>query len=193
MKDFKLVVGLGNLGKKYHNTRHNIGFLVIDYLVAKLGLKEPTINFHGQLWTWNPNSQVQVFFAKPQTFMNLSGDFVLAISRFYQISHHKILVIYDDVSLPTANLRYKIGGSSGGHRGMGDIINKLQTNDIPRLKVGIQKPSFSFSTNLASFVLGQMDEDELLQIRVIFPKIFQLVQAFLGGADRQIIANSLFS
>lgn len=155
----KLVVGLGNPGKKYEKTRHNVGFMAIDLFLKKhsiLGEKEKFLskvvetNFQGE----------KVYFIKPQTYMNLSGNAIHEVVQFYKIDPvSEILVVYDDKDLPLGKLRYKVKGSSGGHNGMKSIISHIG-QEFCRLKCGIG----STSGNVIDFVIGdfQKSEEEVL-------------------------------
>ncbi|QJR44326.1 aminoacyl-tRNA hydrolase [Mycoplasma miroungirhinis] len=132
----KLIIGLGNPGEMYNNTRHNIGFAVIDNLVKKLeldnGWKE---KFKGEFVKGE-----DFIIAKPLTYMNLSGDFVQQIVQFFKISTNDIIVVYDDMDHAVGKAVVKTTGSAGGHNGMADIINKLNTKELKRLKIGIGRP-----------------------------------------------------
>lgn len=165
---FGLVVGLGNPGSKYARTRHNVGFEVLDRIAADGDLT----------WTQHSrwNSQVArsegCLWLKPQTYMNLSGQAVQAIRSFYQIPPERILVVFDDFSLPLGSLRLRSAGSAGGQNGMKDIIRTLGTEGIPRLRLGIGSPAESPETGRAAdrpdaidHVLSpfRADEAELLE------------------------------
>lgn len=137
--NMKLIVGLGNPGQQYAQTRHNIGFRVVDRLAARQG------------WQWSDRrgkailasgivGGEKVVLAKPLTFMNLSGEAVSELVHWYKIAPADLLVIYDELDLPTGKVRLRARGSAAGHNGMRDIIAKLHTNDFPRLRVGIGHP-----------------------------------------------------
>jgi len=136
----KLVIGLGNPGSEYERTRHNVGFRVVDKLASKLGWE----------WTERRNRAVlasgtigheKVVLAKPITFMNLSGQAVGELARWYKIQPEDVLVVYDDLDLPVGKVRLRSKGSAAGHNGLEDIIHHLHTNAFPRLRVGIGHPS----------------------------------------------------
>jgi PTH1 family peptidyl-tRNA hydrolase len=130
----RLVVGLGNPGPKYANTRHNVGFLIVEKLAADAG--EPFE--HSKRWVADVARFGQGnYLAKPQTYMNLSGEAVAKIAHFHRIEPAEILVIYDDIALPLGRLRIRPKGSAGGHNGMKSIIQHLGTDQFPRLRVGI--------------------------------------------------------
>ena len=132
----KLIVGLGNPGSQYENTRHNIGFMVIDRLSQELGVNVP-------VWDKDEKRNVltcrmgDVILAKPQTFMNASGFAVKALSDFYQIAPDDVWVIHDDIDLPLGKIRMRVGGASAGHHGVDSIINHLKTDKFVRFRLGI--------------------------------------------------------
>ena len=130
----KLIVGLGNPGKEYANTRHNMGFMVVDALAKKWNLSPFKSNFQGEYVTQTLH---QVILLKPTTFMNLSGQSVFAICQFYKISPQEIVVVYDDLALEPGKIRLRMTGSSGSHNGMQHIIDTFSTQEIKRIRVGI--------------------------------------------------------
>ena len=130
----RLVAGLGNPGREYENTRHNVGFMVLDRLAARLGLNLSFSKDWQSLWARTADGCA---FLKPQTFMNLSGRAVRAYGQFYKLAAAEMLVIYDDLALPLGQLRLRKEGSAGGQNGMDSIINLLGTSAVPRLRVGI--------------------------------------------------------
>lgn len=143
----QLVVGLGNPGKEYEKTRHNIGFMLIDRLKNGFELQNSS-KFRGELY-----KKGSLLLLKPQTFMNLSGNSVKLVNDFYKPS--KIIVIHDDIDLNFGALRFKIGGSSGGHNGLKSIDN-LIGSDYERVRMGVGKPTF----NTADFVLGRFSKEQ---------------------------------
>jgi PTH1 family peptidyl-tRNA hydrolase len=128
----KLIVGLGNPGKEYVETRHNLGFLIIDQLANKLEVELNKQKFNGLYY----QTKEYILF-KPQTYMNNSGECVSAFMNYFQIPFDNLLVIYDDISLPLGNFRYRQQGSDGGHNGIKNIIEKLGKKNFQRLRVGI--------------------------------------------------------
>lgn len=151
----KLVVGLGNPGDKYAKTRHNVGFEVINYLQKELNVIGEREKFQGLLSEKNIDGE-KVLFLKPQTFMNLSGNSIVAVINFYKIDPKKdMIVIYDDMDLPVGKLRVKEKGSSGGHNGIKSIISHLG-DEFLRIKCGIGKSK----DDTIDFVLGQFDKIE---------------------------------
>ena len=134
----KLIVGLGNIGKEYENTRHNVGFMVVDKLSNKLNANFEQSKFKASIAMINYKGE-KVIIMKPSTYMNLSGEAVLACVNFYKILVEDILIIHDDLDLPVGSVRIRMQGSAGGQKGMNNIINLLHTSDIKRIRVGIDK------------------------------------------------------
>ena len=161
-----LIVGLGNMGSNYEFTRHNVGFMLLDY-VAKFYNLNYKLNFKGLVSEGNINNQ-KILFVKPQTFMNLSGDCVVAICSFYKISPDNVIVFQDDLDLSLGEIRYKTLSSDGGHNGIKDIQNKIGKN-IHKIKIGISRPLPS--VDVSSYVLGNFNKNDMLQIDVLFTKI----------------------
>ncbi|MCI5773378.1 MAG: aminoacyl-tRNA hydrolase [Erysipelotrichaceae bacterium] len=152
----KLIVGLGNIGKEYENTRHNAGFMVVDKLAQKLGADFNQTKFNASIATTNVKGE-KVIIMKPNTYMNLSGEAVLACVNFYKISTDDILVIHDDLDLPVGSVRIRTQGSAGGQKGMNNIINLLHTANIKRIRMGIDK---SKVIPVVDYVLGKFTSDE---------------------------------
>lgn len=155
----KLIVGLGNPGKKYENTRHNIGFIFIDH-IAKVYNSKFKEKFDGLYCECNIDGE-KVLLLKPQTYMNLSGTSVKKIMDFYKISNEDVLLIYDDLALEFGKVKLKINSSAGGHNGVKDIIAKLGTKEILRVKYGILN---SFKKDTKDFVLSNFSKEESIQI-----------------------------
>ena len=151
----KLIVGLGNAGPQYAGTRHNVGFDVVDLLAARGGIDLTTEKFHGWFGTGQLARQ-RVALLKPTTLMNRSGRAVLAAGQFYKLELPDLLVVVDDVALPHGKLRMRPRGSSGGHNGLQDIIDRLGDDAWCRLRVGIGEPIGDPTT----YVLGRFTEDE---------------------------------
>jgi PTH1 family peptidyl-tRNA hydrolase len=158
-----LAVGLGNPGRDYRSNRHNVGFMLLDRLAARLGLTFSRYQFKA-LVTKGECQQQKLVLAKPQTFMNLSGQAVSALVRFYKVPMENLLVVYDDVDLPLGTLRLRPAGGSAGQKGMTSIIEKLGRQDFPRLRIGIGRPSGRMEA--AAYVLQDFStaETELLSI-----------------------------
>lgn len=168
----KLVVGLGNPGKEYENTRHNCGFRAIDFYVEKnnLAMKK---KFNG-LYAEHVINNEKIILLKPQTFMNLSGNSVQAFANYYNIHIDDILVIYDDVDFEVGKFKIKRGGSSAGHNGIKDIINKLKTEQIQRIRVGISKNNIE----LMNYVLGKFSKEDNEKINSVVEEISNIIEDF---------------
>ena len=155
----KLIVGLGNPGKEYKNTRHNVGFMVLDYILGDVNWKT---KFNGLYYEENIGGD-KIIYLKPTTYMNLSGNCVREFVNFYKIDKKDILVIHDDLDLPFLKYRLKYKSSSGGHNGIKSIIQHLGTDNFPRIKVGIgQKPHPDM--DLADYVLGRISNDDEVKL-----------------------------
>ena len=153
----KLVVGLGNPGSKYHETRHNVGFMAIDLMAKELGLtfsEEKT--FKAEVASTFLNGE-KVYFVKPTTFMNLSGLAVRALLAYYNIPMEDFIVIYDDLDMEVGKLRFRQKGSAGGHNGIKNIIAHLNSQDFKRIRVGIDRHKYM---NVADYVLSRFSKVE---------------------------------
>ena len=158
-----LIVGLGNPGQKYEKTRHNMGFLTVDLLAEKQGVKLNKIKFKSayNIMTF---AGAKCLVMKPQTYMNLSGEAVREAVQFYKLPADHVLVIYDDISLPVGKLRVRPTGSAGGHNGIKNIIAHLGTQDFPRVKIGTGAPGLD--GDMIDWVIGvpsQADRKILLE------------------------------
>ncbi|PNV60910.1 aminoacyl-tRNA hydrolase [Clostridium sp. chh4-2] len=152
-----IIVGLGNPTKEYERTRHNVGFQVIDVLADKINT-EVSEKKNKALCGRGIIGGEKVILAKPQTFMNLSGESVRAISDYYKVDPEHIIIVYDDISLEPGQLRVRTKGSAGGHNGIKNIIAHLGTQVFPRVRVGIgEKPK---GMDLADYVLGRFPKEE---------------------------------
>lgn len=151
-----LIVGLGNPGKEYDGTRHNIGFAAIDYIADKYNIELNRVKFKGVFGEGFIDNK-KVILLKPTTYMNLSGESIREVINFYKISNEEIIVLYDDISLEVGRLRIREKGSHGGHNGIKSIIANLGTDVFPRVKIGVGAPK----GNLVSHVLGKFDNEEV--------------------------------
>lgn len=157
MDKLTVIVGLGNPGNKYENTRHSVGFRVIDVLSEKNGIKVERLK-HKALTGDGSIHGERVMLVKPQTFMNLSGESVRDIVEWYKLPMENIIVVYDDVDLPAGTIRIRPKGSSGTHNGMKSVIYQLQSDDFPRIRIGIGKAPEGW--DLADYVLGRFNGEE---------------------------------
>lgn len=151
-----IIVGLGNPGRKYENTKHNIGFITLDFLADKNGIKINKIK-HKALVGEGTVSGQKVLLVKPQTYMNLSGNSVREVMEYYKADLENLIVIYDDVDIPMGRLRIRKKGSAGTHNGMKSIIYDLQDDGFPRVRIGIGKER---KMPLAGYVLGGFAKEE---------------------------------
>lgn len=153
-----LIVGLGNPGKQYERTRHNVGFRAIDALAQQLGCKIDKGKFQG-LYGQTVYQGKKLYLLKPQTFMNLSGRSVLQLSAYYSIPPQHIIVLFDDISLEPGRLRVRADGSAGGHNGIKSVISELGSQEFPRVKIGVgAKPHPE--QDLADWVLSSFSANE---------------------------------
>lgn len=153
-----LIVGLGNPGSQYEFTKHNVGFLTVDYLADKLNIKINKLKFKG-LFAKEKIENEDVVLLKPQTYMNLSGESVRDFANFFKIPPENIIVVVDDVDLPMGKIRIRKKGSAGTHNGMKSIIYQLQSDNFIRIKVGIEKENRK--DDLADYVLKGFSKDEV--------------------------------
>ena len=159
-----LLVGLGNPGKEYAHTRHNVGFDVIDLMASKYNVSINRIKFKGVYGEINIVNE-KVILLKPSTYMNLSGESVREASSFYKIPNENIIIIYDDISLDVGKLRVRSKGSAGGHNGIKSILANLTNDVFPRIKIGVGQPEKA----LIPYVLGRFSIDD----RVLVEKAFE--------------------
>jgi len=184
MKKF-LIVGLGNIGEKYHNTRHNIGFKILDHLGQKESLTFETKKL-GDIAIYKFKGR-QFILLKPSTYMNLSGKAVLYWMKKENIALENLLVITDDLNLPFGTIRLKTKGSDGGHNGLKDIQDKLQTTKYNRFRFGIGA-NFSKGKQI-DYVLGEWDEEESSKLPERLDKSIELIKSF-GTSGISITMNS---
>ncbi|MBQ2616251.1 MAG: aminoacyl-tRNA hydrolase [Synergistaceae bacterium] len=168
----RLIAGLGNPGEQYAFTRHNMGWLCVDFLAVNNDLGRPQEKFHGEFWKWN-----DVILLKPLTFMNSSGISVSEAVNFYKIDFSDILIIYDDMALPFGKLRMRAQGSAGGHNGLTSILGALGDLHVPRLRIGIGKAPSS----MINYVLGHFNPDEREKLPEIINRAGEAVTAWLNN------------
>jgi PTH1 family peptidyl-tRNA hydrolase len=176
-----IIAGLGNPGRKYANTKHNVGFDVIDLLAAKHGIRMGRARFKGSVGTGKISGR-DVLLLKPSTYMNLSGMSVLDAVEYYRIHHQNLLVIYDDADLDIGRIRLRKSGSAGTHNGMKSIIYQLQTEDFPRLRLGIGPPPEG--RDLACYVLERFSREQRAIMDETIKRAVLAVETFLDqGPD----------
>lgn len=152
-----LIVGLGNPGRNYAQTRHNIGFLVVDVIAKRLGVQFSRSQSKALITDGHYQGH-KIILAKPQTYMNLSGHATQSLLKFYKLTPNHLLVAYDDVDLPFGSVRMKPFGGSGGHKGMGSIIEQIGSKDFPRIRMGVGRPPGY--KQAANYVLKPFSKDE---------------------------------
>jgi len=152
-----IVIGLGNPGLRYENTKHNVGFDTIDLLAHKHKIKVSKLKFKALSGEGNIKDE-KVLLVKPQTFMNLSGESVREIINWYKVPVSNIIIVYDDVDLPLGKIRIRSNGSAGTHNGMRSVIYQLESDDFPRVRIGISRPPED--CDLADYVLSKFGVDE---------------------------------
>ena len=180
-----IIVGLGNPGEKYSHTRHNAGFLALDYISQKYNFKINTVKFKSLCAKY---AQSNVLFMKPQTYMNNSGEAVSEAARFYKIPPENILVISDDISLPVGKLRIRKSGSDGGQKGLKSIIYHLSSDAFPRIKIGVgEKPHPDYE--LIDWVLSKFSKEDEKIMFDAFAKVYECVDMFLKEEPIEKIQN----
>lgn len=177
----KLIVGLGNIGEEYDNTRHNVGFMALDSYLGNVKWSE---NKKALIYK-NNNESENVIFIKPTTYMNLSGDAVSYYMNYYKIDVKDLLVIHDDMDLEIGTIRLKFDSSSGGHNGVKDIINHLGTKKFLRLKIGISKPK----DNKIDYVLSKFGKNEKEILASEFLKTNEIIDEFISNKNIESIMN----
>ncbi len=174
-----VIVGLGNPGLQYENTRHNAGFMAIDKLASSLGIKIDKMKFKG-LYADTSVNGVRCLLLKPTTYMNNSGESVVQALDFYKLSPENLIVIYDDISLEPGKLRIRRKGSHGGHNGMRSIIDLLGSDEFSRVKVGVgKKPHPDY--NLADWVLGHFSSDDAALMNTSVENASEAVKLLVQG------------
>lgn len=193
-----IISGLGNPGEKYSRTRHNAGFLALDYISQKYNFKIDTVKFKSYCAKYHVNSDntenlgnpdnFDVLFIKPQTYMNSSGEAISEAARFYKIPPENILVIVDDITLPVGKLRIRKSGSDGGHNGLKSIIYHLSSESFPRIKIGVgEKPHPDY--DLVNWVTSRFSKDDEKIIFDALSKVYDCVDMFLKEMPIDKIQN----
>lgn len=157
----KIIIGLGNPGKKFDNTRHNAGFIALDLLLAKYGFDKEQAQFHAQVYTGKVNNE-KIMWIRPLTFMNDSGYAVHLLMDYYKFKIDDVLVIYDEKDFPVGKTQFKSQGSSAGHNGIKSLIQHFKTEEFKRLRIGIGQPTGNYS--LVDWVLSKFSTDELTSL-----------------------------
>ncbi|CFX10162.1 Peptidyl-tRNA hydrolase [Syntrophomonas zehnderi OL-4] len=159
----KIIVGLGNPGKEYKDTRHNVGFMVMEELASRYRVEKQESRFDAIIGHIRMGGE-KVLLVKPLTYMNLSGKSVQPLMHWYKLDLNDLMVVYDDMDLPMGTLRIRKQGGNGGHKGMASISDRLGSQDFARSRIGIGRPNSGEAVN---WVLGRFTEDEREQIRMV--------------------------
>lgn len=179
--DTWLIVGLGNPGREYENTRHNAGFRALDILAQKLGCKPDKLKYQGLYCQVNYRGK-KLLLLKPQTYMNLSGRSAAPLATFFKVPADRIIVLFDDISLPPGRLRIRADGSAGGHNGIKSLIQELGGQNFPRVKIGVgAKPHPDF--DLADWVLNAFTAAEE---KALVPALERAADAVLAIIDHGV-------
>ena len=175
-----LIVGLGNPGKEYEGTRHNIGFDVIDCLANKYNIEINRTKFKGICGEGIINGN-KVILLKPNTYMNLSGESIKEVVNFYKLDESQIIVIYDDISINVGRMRIREKGTAGGHNGIKSIISSLGSDVFPRVKIGVGQPDH----NLVSHVLGKFSNDDKEILNKVIPVACNAIENILNKDTKE--------
>ena len=181
----KMIVGLGNPGKEYELTRHNIGFMIIDNYAKEYHIDKFREKFHGLYAKVYRNGEYFILL-KPLSYMNLSGTVIKRLASFYKIKPEDILVIHDDLDLPVGKIKVKFKGSSGGHNGIKNIIENLKTEIFPRLKIGISKND---NINTIDYVIGEFSSNDLEIINKIISFTPSIIDDFLDYDIEKVMSK----
>lgn len=173
----KLIVGLGNPGSEYENTRHNLGFIFVDHLVKNFGVCFSKQKFQG-LYTFGEYKGEKIMFLKPLTFMNNSGECIKQFLNYFQIDTKDLLIVYDELALLLGSFRYRERGSSGGHNGVKNIIDNLGNSEFKRLRLGIGSGK---KVNIQQWVLQKFNNEELVDLKLLFPLLTESIKEWISS------------
>ncbi|PTE77938.1 aminoacyl-tRNA hydrolase [Staphylococcus gallinarum] len=182
----KCIVGLGNIGKRFELTRHNIGFEVIDYLLERNQFTLDKQKFKGA-YTIERIAGEKVMFIEPITLMNLSGEAVGPLMKYYDIDIDDLLVLYDDLDLPQGEIRLRQKGSAGGHNGMKSIIQALGTDQFKRIRIGVDRPSNGMA--IVDYVLQRFSDQEMKTMNKVIEHSARAVEAFIETSRFDNVMN----
>lgn len=177
----KLIVGLGNPGSKYKDTKHNVGFMAIDTIVNSLNIQFTENKVFKAEETSTFIDGEKIYFIKPTTFMNASGLAVRAFLAYYNLAPDDLIVIYDDLDMEVGKIRFRQKGSAGGHNGIKSIIKELGTQEFDRVKIGIGRPKTGMT--VIQHVLGKFDKDDRITILKTLDKVDEAVKYYLQTKD----------
>lgn len=181
----KMIVGLGNIGPQYDNTRHNTGFIVVDAFAVEHNIELNNRKLNAKFGIGMVGTQ-KVILVEPTTFMNESGRAVRPIMDYYDIDINDVIIVHDDMDLPVGKLRIKAKGSAGGHNGIKSLIDHLGTREFTRLKVGIGHPA---NNNVVDHVLGKFNKDEAPLLNQTVDQSMELLNEWVNGASVSNLAN----
>jgi PTH1 family peptidyl-tRNA hydrolase len=176
-EDTFLLIGLGNPGREYKDTRHNFGFMLIDRIAVRLNARGMKVQSKAIVMNTTHEDR-KLILAKPQTFMNLSGQSVQGLAHFYKVPFTNMMVLSDDLDIPFGTIRIRASGGPGGQRGMASIIEKLGTKDFPRLRLGIGRPPGRMDP--AAYVLQSFSRDEMQTLSEVLDHGAEAVLAFVA-------------
>ena len=172
-----LIAGLGNPGREYKDNRHNVGFMMIDRIAVRLNARGMKVQSKAIVMDTRHDGR-KLILAKPQTFMNLSGQSVQGLSHFYKIPPENLMVLSDDLDIPFGSIRIRASGGPGGQRGLGNILERLGTKDVPRLRIGIGRPPGRMDP--AAYVLQNFSKDEVNSLSDILDRGADAVFTFVS-------------
>jgi PTH1 family peptidyl-tRNA hydrolase len=188
MSDIFIIVGLGNPGDRYENTRHNVGFDAVEAISKKHGIAVTKLK-HKALLGEGTILGKKVVLVKPQTYMNLSGESVREILSWYKADLQNTIIIYDDIDLSVGKMRIRPKGSSGTHNGMKSIIYQLQKDEFPRIRIGVDKPPAGW--DLANFVLSKFSDEERKKVEEVIQSTVSAVEEIIkSGIDLTMNTSS---
>lgn len=171
----KLIVGIGNPGKQYENTRHNVGFMALDAIAKEHGVQFNETKFKSVYTTIRVNGE-RVILMKPETYVNLSGTAVVSMMNYFNIDKEDIIVIYDDLALPVGKIRVRFKGSGGGHNGIKNITSHLKTSEFNQFRIGIDNNP---QMDRADYVLGRFSKSDLSELENTFKRIIDVPKDFV--------------
>jgi peptidyl-tRNA hydrolase, PTH1 family len=180
----KLIIGLGNPGKQYEQTRHNVGFMVIDKLSKELSIPLDRHKFNG-IYGIGHISGEKIILLKPLTYMNLSGECIRPLMDYYEINDDEIVVIYDDLDLPVGKIRLRAKGSAGGHNGIKSMISHLASQEFNRIRVGVDRPNNGMK--ISDYVLGQFTKEEEQGIQEAIDRSVNACEKWLSTSFIQVM------
>ena len=184
----KIIAGLGNPGKKYDGTKHNTGFMALNYFLQKNSLTLEREKFEGK-YTKQKIAGNDVILLEPQTFMNDSGRSVAQFARFFKVNPQDILIIHDDMDMPLSKIRIRANGKSGGHNGIKSIIRDLGTSNFNRLKIGIRHPDNVTEASVVSWVLSQFNTEQQKLMDTAYATASEVISDFIAGRSSQYLMN----